>query len=136
MALGSLRNAEHEAPIADINTTPLVDVMLVLFVIFLVTAPMLTHTVQLDLPEQALAPQPEQQRNTLAITADGTLHWNDRAVSAAELQLLLQEVGHQPMPAPVDLRIDKLVTFQTISQVMAWAKQARVEQLGFVLESQ
>jgi biopolymer transport protein ExbD len=135
MALGSLRDDQHEAPMAEINTTPLVDVMLVLFVIFLVTAPMLTHTVPLDLPEQALAAQPEQQRQTLAITAAGLFHWNDQQVSAERLQQHLRELAATDPESPVDLRVDKQVTFETVSSVMAWAQQGGLRHIGFVLET-
>lgn len=135
MALGSLRDDPHEAPMAEINTTPLVDVMLVLFVIFLVTAPMLTHTVPLDLPEQALAPQPEQQRHTLAITATGQYHWNDRLVSAEDLQQHLRELAATDASSPLDLRVDKQATYEMVSHVMAWAQQAGLRHIGFVLES-
>jgi biopolymer transport protein ExbD len=136
MAPGSLRDDVHDSPMAEINTTPLVDVMLVLFVIFLVTAPMLTHTVQLDLPEQALDAQPEQKRHTLAIDAQGHLFWNNQRVTLERLENLFAELAQRKPVEPVDLRVDKQVSFALLSDVMSRAERAKLSQIGFVLEAQ
>ena len=89
MAFGRLqRNAQRE-PMSDINMTPLIDVMLVLLVIFILTAPLMSSSLKLDLPKSDAAQPTETEGEVveLAITADGKLHWGDLVVSADELKI-------------------------------------------------
>ena len=86
MAFGGFDNNRQGAPMADINVTPMVDVMLVLLVIFIITAPLFTHAVKLDLPAAQSAPAPEKPETvTLSIDPAGAIFWNDAPVSQADL---------------------------------------------------
>jgi biopolymer transport protein ExbD len=79
--------ANHSAPMSEINTTPLVDVMLVLLVIFIITAPLLTHAVKIDLPQASSQPLPEKpQVISVAIDGAGQMYWNDVVIAQGELK--------------------------------------------------
>ena len=86
MAFGGFNDNSNQAPMADINVTPMVDVMLVLLVIFIITAPMFTHAIKLELPNAQSAAAPEKPETiTLAINGEGQLFWNNAPVTQAEL---------------------------------------------------
>ena len=93
----------HTAPMSEINTTPLVDVMLVLLVIFIITAPLLTHAVKIELPQASSQPLPEKPEViSVAIDAAGNMYWNDTRVAQAELALKLQQAANQQTAAGVE----------------------------------
>ena len=129
----------HTQPMSEINTTPLVDVMLVLLVIFIITAPLLTHAVKIDLPQATSQPLPEKPEViSLAIDADGRIYWNDVPLvqdgSQGELkQKLLQIADQKPQPE-LNIRADKETRYQILAEVMADAQNAGVTKLGFVSE--
>jgi hypothetical protein len=98
MSFGGFDSGNRTAPMAEINTTPLVDVMLVLLIIFIITAPLLTHAVRIDLPEASSTPNSEKPETvTLAIDADGKLFWNDQPI--AEGPGTAARRGRRPQPA-------------------------------------
>lgn len=120
----------------EINVTPLVDVMLVLLIIFIVTIPAINHALQVELPEQSLAPldaQPETLR--VAVTADGAYSVNEAMLNEAQLQALLMEKG-QAQPQP-ELHIlgDKAVRYEKVTALMEMAKNAGLSKIGFVTEA-
>ena len=135
MAFGSFSCDSH-APMAEINTTPLVDVMLVLLVVFIVTAPLLTHSVAVALPRASAeqhADRPEAIRLTLDTT--GQLFWNDAPL---ELDALPERLRARVAVTPdvsVQLRADRDTRYDTVAQVMAAARSAGVERLGFITEA-
>ncbi|MDR3324244.1 MAG: biopolymer transporter ExbD [Zoogloeaceae bacterium] len=133
MAFGSF-NSGAARPMAEINTTPLVDVMLVLLIIFLVTAPLMTQAVKVDLPQasaQAAETTPETLR--LALDAQGTLYWNDTPVTATEnLEIRLQAAIQTNPQTEVQLSADRDTRYQRVAEIMASAKRAGVAKLGFV----
>ncbi|WP_075256844.1 ExbD/TolR family protein [Herbaspirillum camelliae] len=135
MSFGGFNDNQNSAPMADINVTPMVDVMLVLLVIFIITAPMFTHALKLDLPTAQSAPAPEKPETiTLGIDAAGKLYWNDQPVSSAELDArLAAAAGKQPQPE-LQLRADKSTRYQTIAEVMSAAQGAGLSKLGFVTD--
>jgi len=123
-------------PMADINTTPLVDVMLVLLVIFIITAPLLTHAIRLDLPSaQAPVSAEKPETITLSIDAEGRLFWNDAplADAAALRERLAQAAPRQPQPE-LHLRADQQVRYQRIAEVMSAAQLAGISRIGFVTD--
>lgn len=134
MAFGNGLDADDDM-VSEINMTPLVDVMLVLLIIFIITVPVLTHSVRLDLPRADNAPdlvRPESV--TLSITADGTIHWNEEAISAAALESrLLASAGRQPQPE-VFIRGDRGVAYENVVRVMAAVQRAGILKLAFVTE--
>ncbi|QDD63237.1 biopolymer transporter ExbD [Herbaspirillum seropedicae] len=135
MSFGGFNDNQNSAPMADINVTPMVDVMLVLLVIFIITAPMFTHALKLDLPTAQSAPAPEKPETiTLGIDAAGKLYWNDQPVSSEELDArLTAAAGKQPQPE-LQLRADKSTRYQTIAEVMSAAQGAGLSKLGFVTD--
>ena len=121
-------------PMAEINVTPLVDVMLVLLIIFMITAPLMSHKIRIDLPQanpnvqQDNPPEPID----LAIKENGDLFWNDEPVTDAILQAQLR-VAAQKSPQPeLQIRADKPTQWQKIATVMAEAKAAGMVKLGFM----
>ena len=123
----------NSAPMSEINTTPLVDVMLVLLVIFIVTAPLLTHAVKIDLPKAASninITKPEHIE--LGIGAAGELFWNGEAVTIDALpQRLGNESTRQPQPE-LHIRADRHVPYEKVAQVMALAAKAGLLRIGFI----
>lgn len=126
---------EHTQPMSEINTTPLVDVMLVLLVIFIITAPILTHTVKIDLPQATSQPLPEQPDViSIAINESGQLFWNDLPLVEGELELKLQSIADKTPQPELQIRADKGTRYQVLAEVMADAQNAGVTKLGFVSE--
>ena len=118
---------------ADMNVVPLVDVMLVLLVIFIVTAPLLTHAVKIDLPKassQVNITKPEHIE--FGIRESGDLYWNGELVTLEALpQRFAQEAPKQPQPE-VHIRADRHVHYEKVAQVMALAAKAGLVRIGFV----
>ena len=131
----SFSNEVHTQPMSEINTTPLVDVMLVLLVIFIITAPLLTHAVKIDLPQATSQPLPDKPEViSLAIDGAGKTYWNDMPLAPSELkQKLLQIADQKPQPE-LNIRADKETRYQILANVMADAQNAGVTKLGFVSE--
>ena len=135
MAFGGFDNNRQGAPMADINVTPMVDVMLVLLVIFIITAPLLTHAVKIDLPNAKSAPAPEKPE-TIALSIDGAgkLFWNDAPIDTTELDTRLVKAAQQQPQPEVQLRADKATRYELIAQVMSAAQGNGMTKLGFVTE--
>jgi biopolymer transport protein ExbD len=135
MAFGGFNDNKHAAPMAEINVTPMVDVMLVLLVIFIITAPLFTHAVKLNLPQAQSAPAPEKPETvSLSINAAGALFWNDKAVSKTELEGKLAESSKKTPQPELQLRADKSTRYEVIAQVMAAAQNNGLTKMGFVTD--
>jgi biopolymer transport protein ExbD len=133
MAFGGLDRTGPDAPMAEINMIPLIDVMLVLLVIFIITAPLLTHSVKIDLPRASSAPSVTRPDHvSLAIDGSGRLYWNGERI---EKPLLLQRIAaaakQQPQPE-LHLRADRTTQYQALAEVMAAASRAGLARIGFV----
>ena len=133
MAFGRLPGGDEEQPVSEINMIPMIDVMLVLLIVFMITAPLLTDAVKLDLPQaSSQVNQPDPADITLAITADGVLHWNGKPCSEAELdELMAQAAGQQPLPE-VQMKVDARVEYGQVARVMAMASRQGLSKLAFV----
>jgi biopolymer transport protein ExbD len=133
MAFGGFEQQGGGAPMSEINTTPLVDVMLVLLIIFMITAPLLTHAVKIDLPQASSQPSQDKPENvSLALRSDGQLYWNDQPMPEAELPgRLAAAAAQQPQPE-LHLRADRDTRYQKIAQVMSAARLAGIQKMGFV----
>ena len=123
-------------PMAEINVTPLVDVMLVLLIIFMITAPLMSHKIKVELPEANLDKKddlaPEVPPITLAITQEGKLYWNDEPVTTQLLESRLS-VEAQKTPQPqINVRGDKTTKYRTIKDVVEIAQQQGMRKVGFV----
>jgi biopolymer transport protein ExbD len=125
----------HTQPMAEINTTPMVDVMLVLLVIFIITAPLLTHSIKIDLPQAATQPNQEKpDAITLSIDAQGKLFWNNTPFAETELVSRLEAAAQKKPQPELNLRADKKTNYQQLAIVMSSAQKAGIEKLGFVTE--
>jgi len=135
MAFASFDSKSASAPMADINMVPLIDVMLVLLVIFIITAPLLTQAVKLELPKassQVNDLRPEKVE--FAIDAAGLLYWNGEAISRTEAsQRFALEGKKQPQPE-VHLRADQAVAYRFVAQTLADASKAGLTKVGFISE--
>jgi biopolymer transport protein ExbD len=127
-------NTEAE-PMMDINTTPLIDVMLVLLIMLIITIPIQTHAVKLDLPvQQENQPPPpiDPIKNKLVITGPGQILWNGNPVNQQQLRQYL-DVTQQMNPVPeLHLQPDATARYVLVDEVLAVTKQAKVSKMGFV----
>jgi biopolymer transport protein ExbD len=134
MAFGTQDNSDEV--MNEINMTPLVDVMLVLLIIFIITIPVMKHSVNIELPRASNQPQEAKpQTNRLSVDAQGQYFWNDAAVAddAQLLQLLTQAAAVKPQP-PLHIRGDRAVRYERVAQAMAAAQRAGITQIGFITE--
>jgi biopolymer transport protein ExbD len=121
-------------PMAEINVTPLVDVMLVLLIIFMITAPLMAHKVKIELPEATLDTRPDDNSRpiTLALKENGDIYWNDERVPMAVLESQLAvEAQKKPQPR-IDVRADKTTKYRLVAQVVKTAKDVGIAKVGFV----
>jgi biopolymer transport protein ExbD len=133
MASADITRRRHGAPMADMNVVPLVDVMLVLLVIFIVTAPLLTHAVKIDLPKASSSANiTKPEHIEFGIREDGSLFWSGETVTLDQLpQRFAVEAKRQPQPE-VHIRADRHVHYEKVAQVMALAAKAGLVRIGFV----
>jgi biopolymer transport protein ExbD len=135
MAFGAFNQHRQQSMMSDINVTPMVDVMLVLLIIFILTAPMFTHAVKLDLPQATSSPaQAGAGSVTIAIDAAGAIYWDQLPVDAGQLDARLQQAASQAPQPELQLRADKNTRYEVVAQVMAAAQLRGLTRLGFVTE--
>ena len=135
MAMQTTSDNTSGEPMMDINMTPLIDVMLVLLIMFIITIPIQTHAVKLDLPvDQPTSPPPpiDPVKNKVVITAAGEILWNGSPVSQEQLRQYL-ELSQQIQPIPeLHLQPEPEAKYVLVDEVLAITKRARVEKMGFV----
>jgi len=125
-------------PMADINVTPLVDVMLVLLIIFMITMPLLSHKIKIDLPQPAppppVPPPPPPEPVRLSVLPTGSLYWNDTPISEEALRAQLAVLGVKPpdQQPELDIKAEKTTKYALVAAVMADAKNANIQKIGFV----
>jgi biopolymer transport protein ExbD len=119
----------------EINMTPLVDVMLVLLIIFIITVPVMKHSVNVDLPRASSQPQdPKPETVRLSVDAQGTYFWNENRIEDQDLQRMLKaEAAKEPQPE-LHIRGDKEVRYERVAQVMSAAQQSGLRKIGFITE--
>lgn len=134
MGMGSLSDSDDDFN-PEINTTPLVDVMLVLLIIFIMTIPVMNHAVKIDLPRAINQPDQTKPENiNLSIDADGKVFWNEEAIALNELNLRIA-VAAQKLPQPeLHLRAARTVQYEKVAQVMAAAQSGGLGKIGFITE--
>ncbi|OFA02283.1 biopolymer transporter ExbD [Duganella sp. HH101] len=135
MSFGAFNHHRNPGPMADINVTPMVDVMLVLLVIFILSAPMFTNSVKLDLPKAQAQANPQQPATvTLAIDGAGKIFWNNDPVEQSMLEARLVEAAKLEPQPELQLRADKDTRYEVVAQVMAAAQSNGLTKLGFVTD--
>lgn len=134
MSFGSFNPQQHAVK-AEINVVPLVDVMLVLLVIFIITAPLLTHSVKIDLPKASSNPNiTKPEHIEFAIREDGSLYWNGALVPKETLSTRFAvEAKKDPQPE-LHIRADRLVHYEKVAQVMSDAAKTGLVRIGFVTD--
>ena len=135
MAMQTTSDNSSGEPMMDINMTPLIDVMLVLLIMFIITIPIQTHAVKLDLPvDNPNSPPPpiDPIKNKVVVTANGQILWNGGAVNQDQLRQYL-EVSQQLNPIPeLHLQPEPEAKYELVDEVLAVTKRAHVEKMGFV----
>lgn len=134
MAIGSFDNRRgHSGQMSEINIVPLVDVMLVLLVIFIITAPLLTHAVKIDLPKASSSPNITQPDHIeFAIREDGSLLWNGESVALEDAgPRFAMSAKRQPQPE-LHIRADRLTHYENVARVMSLAAKSGLARIGFV----
>jgi len=135
VAFGRLERTSPPRPMSDINMTPLVDVMLVLVVIFILTAPLLASSIRLDLPRaDGAVPGAPPQSVTVVVDPTGQVFLNDQPLTQAALEQQLQEVAASRPDTEVQLRADAAVPYGRVVEIMGAAHAAGLQRIGFVAE--
>ena len=136
MGMGSLSDSDDDFN-PEINTTPLVDVMLVLLIIFIITIPVMNHSVNIELPRASSQPENVKPENiNLSLDGEGKIHWNEEAISLDQLNARIA-VAAQNTPQPeIHLRAERTTQYEKVAQVMAAVQAGGLTKLGFVTEPQ
>jgi biopolymer transport protein ExbD len=135
MAMSVGQEGDEDEVIAAINTTPLVDVMLVLLIIFLITIPVVTHTVPLQLPKETIQPlQTTPKSIEVAINRDGDVFWNEQRVDAQTLLKRLKDVSVQTPQPEVHVRGDQNTRYEFIGRVITACERAGIAKVSFITE--
>ena len=127
-------DAAEISPLSEMNTTPLIDVMLVLLIMFIVTIPIQTHAVKVDLPRRDVTsyPTPDPLKNKIVITKAGAILWNGSPISREGMRFNLEATrAMRPIPE-LHLQPEPEARYELVDEVLALTKQAQVERMGFV----
>ncbi len=125
---------ELQAPLAEINMTPMVDVMLVLMVIFLVSAPLLSNAINLNLPNENAAQINDQKAKQISIDSAGRYFFDDQEVSQNELETIFEGLSKQHKNEQIHLHADKDVNYGKVSHILALAQRHGLTNIGFITE--
>lgn len=135
MAFASMSEGDSDEPLAEINMIPLIDVMLVLLVIFIVTAPLLTHAVKVDLPKASSAPNLTKPDNVqVAIDGAGQVYWNGEVVNPDLLAARLRDAAVLSPQPELHLRAERTTPYEKVAEVMSASARAGLTRIGFVTE--
>jgi biopolymer transport protein ExbD len=135
MPFGGFQRDGTDTPMSEINMIPLIDVMLVLLVIFIITAPLLTHAVKIDLPRAASEPNITLPDNVqLGIRSDGTTYWNGEEVDVTTLGSRLTASARLNPQPELHIRADSTTQYRRVAEVMSMAARAGLTRIGFVTD--
>lgn len=124
--------ASSDRPMGEMNTTPLIDVMLVLLVMFIITVPIQTHSVKVDLPVHTDVTEPDPVKNKITIDANNVLAWNGQRVDQRRLAVLLTATKAYPVQPELQFQPDPLARYIVVDETLATIKRAEVRNLGFI----
>ena len=135
MAMGSFNGTGSQMPTAEINMTPLVDVMLVLLIIFMITAPLMTHSVKVDLPRAASTPTPEKPMTLqVSITADNRIFLGSDPIDSGTLETRVREAANQDANVELHLKADRDSRYESVAETRSAARRAGIGKIGFVTQ--
>ena len=135
MAFGGFRDSSSAAPMAEINMVPLIDVMLVLLVIFIITAPLLTHAVKVDLPRASSQPAAAAPATVqLGVLADGAVVWNGERVDRTALEQHMAAAARREPQPEVQLRADRTAQYEAVAEVLSAAARSGLVRIAFVTD--
>lgn len=135
MAIGSFNSPGSQMPTAEINMTPLVDVMLVLLIIFMITAPLMTHSVKVELPRAASTPTPDKPLTLqVSIDADNRVFVDSEAVDRDNLESRLREAVARDVNVEMHLKADRSTRYEVVAEAMSAARRAGLSRIGFVTQ--
>ena len=136
MSFGRLERSKGSEPMSEINVTPMVDVMLVLLVIFILTAPLMASSIKLDLPKTDAAKASEAPKFvTLVVDKTGQIFLNDKPIVIDELRTSLSQTAVKNPDTEVQLRADEAVPYGKVVEVMGAAQKAGLNRIGFVADA-
>ena len=124
--------SKEQQPILDLNTTPLIDVMLVLLIMFIITIPIQTHAVKIDVPVCSGCPKPRATSNEIRITSSGAILWNDVSVGQEGLRYELARTSQMQPTPELHLRPDAAARYEVVDKVLADIKRADIKKFGFI----
>ncbi|QDD63314.1 biopolymer transporter ExbD [Herbaspirillum seropedicae] len=134
MAMGSLSDSDDDFN-PEINTTPLVDVMLVLLIIFIITIPVMNHAVKIDLPKASSQPdQVKPESINLSIDASGNVFWNEEKIDSSELSVRIAAAAQKQPQPELHLRAERTTQYEKVAQVMSAAQSGGLAKIGFVTD--
>jgi len=140
MSMGVSQEGEEDTPMSDINVTPLVDVMLVLLIIFMITAPLMSHKVKVDLPQANLkdleAKPMVVQPITITVTEQGNLYWNDQPITKDQIESRLSVEAQKTPQPPINVRGDRTTKYRVVQEVVQVAQNQGMRKVGFVAEKE
>jgi biopolymer transport protein ExbD len=136
MAMGSLSDSDDDFN-PEINTTPLVDVMLVLLIIFIITIPVMNHSVKIELPQASNQPNETKPENiNLAIDAEGKMYWNTEIIDMTQLDARVAAAALVKPQPELHLRVARTTQYEKVAQVMATAQTGGLNKIGFITDPQ
>ena len=134
MGMGSLSDSDDDFN-PEINTTPLVDVMLVLLIIFIITIPVMNHAVKIDLPKASSQPdQVKPESINLSIDASGNVFWNEEKIDSGELSVRIAAAAQKQPQPELHLRAERTTQYEKVAQVMSAAQSGGLAKIGFVTD--
>lgn len=134
MGMGSLSESEDDFN-PEINTTPLVDVMLVLLIIFIITIPVINHGVKIDLPQaSSQVSETKPEHINLSIDAQGLMYWNDEAIDAQQLDARIATAALKTPQPELHLRAERMTPYEKVAQVMSAAQNGGLNKIGFITD--
>jgi biopolymer transport protein TolR len=137
MAFGRLERSNKPTPMSDINMTPLIDVMLVLLVIFMITAPLMSSSLKLELPKaDGAQPSDAPQYISVGLDAKGQLYFGDEALEPAAFAARVSDTARRNPKTEVQLRADKGVAYGRVAEIIGVVQKAGLTRIGFITESQ
>ena len=132
---GSFFEDDGDEALAEINMIPLIDIMLVLLVIFIITAPLLTHAVKIDLPKTANAPNLVQPENIqIGIDSAGQVYWNGKTVDKEAFETELRTAAARSPQPELQLRAERTTPYEKVAQVMSAATHEGLTRIAFVTD--